>query len=149
MKKLTFTFFILYALGVFSQEPIANKKDMCQLLSEMSEKDQLHRKGDILGGSFGATNPYSKSEIDSVWSLQIKIDNNNTEQLLALIKKHGWLSDERIDCPKLNIWIIFRHSQEKYFNDISELIETERESGRLSEWYYKLINNHLNGRPRD
>ncbi len=120
---------------------------MCKMLTEMLNDDQLYRKGEILGSLFGNESKYSKKEIDSVWTLQLKIDNKNTEKLIELTKKHGWISDERIDCPKLNIWLVFRHSQQEYFEQISELIEKEHNSSRLKDAHYKYIKNHLNGRP--
>jgi hypothetical protein len=120
---------------------------MCEILTEMRNHDQFYRKGKILGSLFGNETKYSKKEIDSVWTLQLKRDNKNTEKLIALTKKHGWISDERIDCSELNIWIIFRHSQEEYFEQISELIEIEHNEKRLNDSHYKLINNHLRGRP--
>ncbi len=120
---------------------------MCKILTEMQNDDQLYRKGEILGSLFGNESKHSKKEIDSVWALQLKIDNKNTENLMELTKKYGWLSDERIDCPKLNIWLIFRHSQEEYFEQISELIEKEHNANRLKDSHYKYIKNHLNGRP--
>ena len=119
---------------------------MCKMLTEMRNDDQLYRKGEILGSLFGNKSKYSKKEIDSVWALQLKIDNKNTENLMELTKKYGWLSDEIIDCPKLNIWLIFRHSQEEYFEQISELIEKEYNANRLKDSHYKYIKNHLNGR---
>jgi hypothetical protein len=56
-------------------------------------------------------------------------------------------SDERIDCPKLNVWLIFRHSQEEYFEQISELIEKEYIVKRLKDSHYKYVKNHLKDRP--
>lgn len=121
---------------------------MCEILTKMRNEDQLYRKGKILGSLFGNENKYSKKEIDSVWALQIEIDNRNTEKLIELTKVYGWINDERIDCPKLNIWLIFRHSQKEYFDDIAELIEKEHNKKRLKDSHYKFIKNHLEGRPR-
>jgi hypothetical protein len=82
-------------------------------------------------------------------SLPLKIDKSNTEKLIELTKKYGWLSDEKTGCSNLNIWILFRHSQKKYFEQIKKLIEHELNSNRLNNWEYKLIKNHLNGRPKE
>lgn len=122
---------------------------MCELLTEMRNKDQLYRNSDILKSTMWNKDKYSKKEIDSVWALQLKIDNENTEKLIELTQKHGWLNNEIIDCPKLNIWIIFRHSQEKYFKQIEELIESEHNAKRLNDWHFRLIKNHLNGIPKE
>jgi hypothetical protein len=146
MKKSLIIILTLISSEIFAQEKIVDKIEMCNLLTELKTNDQLHRKSEILNS--WNENKYSKKEIDSIWALQIKIDNENTEKLIELTKKYGWLSDERLDCLKLNIWIIFRHSQKKYFEQISELIEKEHNSNRLNDWHYKLIKNHLNGRPK-
>ncbi|GAA0744578.1 hypothetical protein [Gaetbulibacter jejuensis] len=148
MKHLILIILIQFSFICFGQESIENNGEMCRLLNEMINNDQLYRSGEILGGSFGTENNSSKKEIDSVWSLQIKIDNRNTEKLIELTKKYGWISDERIDCPKLNIWLIFRHSQKKYFPEILELITKEHEAKRLNDFHYRLIKNHLEGRPK-
>ncbi|MBU2927478.1 hypothetical protein [Winogradskyella psychrotolerans] len=90
---------------------------------------------------------YSKKEIDSLIQKRNTIDKHNTEQLIELTKEYGWISGERIDCPNLETWLIFRHADPKYFNEISALIEQEHNAKRLSSWHYKLIKNHINGRP--
>ncbi|MEM1001091.1 MAG: hypothetical protein AAGH46_00405 [Bacteroidota bacterium] len=111
----------------------------------MRTSDQLHRE--VLSNYLHYDVGRSQREIDSVWALQLEIDQHNTEQLIELTQKYGWISDERINCPKLNIWIVFRHAQEEYFEEISGLIEKEYTEGRLNPSHYKLIKNHLEGRP--
>jgi len=135
------------AKASFAQKQVEDSAEMCRILTELRTSDQLYRSGPVLGGSFGSTSSASEIEIDSIWALQIEIDNRNTEQLIILTKEYGWLSDERINCPDLNIWLIFRHAQKRYFNEISTLIEKEFKSGRLSKWHHNLIQHHLNGRP--
>lgn len=137
---------MMISFGSFAQKTILNKDKMCEKLTEMRNNDQLHRKvlSDLI---INVDDKNSKRKIDSIWALQLEIDNRNTEKLIELTKKYGWLSDERIDCPKLNIWLIFRHSQEVYFNEISELIEKEHNAKRLKDSHYKFIKNHLDRRP--
>ena len=149
MKTAFILILALIASGISAQELIDDKNEMCETLTEMKNKDQLYRKGEVLESLMWNKDKYSNKEIDSVWTLQIKLDNSNTEKLIKLTEHYGWLSDERIDCPKLNIWIIFRHSQEEYSERITELIEKENNAKRLSDWHYKLIKNHLNGRPKE
>ncbi|MEY8868124.1 hypothetical protein AB9K24_01360 [Meridianimaribacter flavus] len=79
MKQLILIILIQFSFICFGQESIENNGEMCRLLNEMINNDQLYRSGEILGGSFGTENNSSKKEIDSVWSLQIEIDNRNTE----------------------------------------------------------------------
>lgn len=47
----------------------------------------------------------------------------------------------------MNIWLIFRHSQEEYFDQISELIENEHNANRSKDLHHKYIKNDLDGRP--
>ncbi|GAA0871980.1 hypothetical protein GCM10009117_11260 [Gangjinia marincola] len=101
---------------------IENKAEMCQLLAKMSSRDQLHRSK-IPDAFSGNEIHYSIKEIDSINVLQRKIDNHKTKKLIEITKKYGWISNERIDCTNVDIWIIFRHSKPTYFDDISELIE--------------------------
>ncbi|MEO0340998.1 MAG: hypothetical protein AAF242_17530, partial [Bacteroidota bacterium] len=56
------------------------------------------------------TNGLSKKEIDSLNLLQRKVDDYNTQKLIKLTHKYGWISNERLHCPDLHVWIIFRHS---------------------------------------
>ena len=147
MKKHILCAILFFSLGSFAQESIPNKIKMCETLTEMFENDQMYRNGKILkDGKFGRKSTYPKKVVDSVWKLQWKLDNENTEQLIKLTKKYGWISDERINCPKLNIWLIFRHSQKKYYKEISEVIEKEHNAKRLNDFYYKLINDHVTGK---
>ncbi len=148
MKKIILFTIFLFPILCFCQQTIQDKNKMCEILKEMLNNDQLHRDGEILGGSFGKKSEFSEREIDSVWKLQIKIDNANTEKLIQLTEKYGWISDDRIDCPKLNIWLIFRHSQRQYFEKISKLIVKENQEKRLNDFHFKLIKNHLEGRPK-
>lgn len=149
MKQcIALSMLLFFAKASFAQKQVEDTAEMCRILREIQTADQLYRSGPVLGGSFGSTSAASQIEIDSIWALQIEIDNRNTERLIILTKEYGWLSDERINCSDLNIWIIFRHAQKKYFDEVSALIEKEFKSGRLSKWHYNLIQNHLNGRPR-
>jgi hypothetical protein len=147
MKKLLVYIVLFYPFVSFAQKAIPNKIQMCEILTEMIHNDQLYRSK--LPNSFsGDESEYSEQEIKSMGLLQREIDNHNTEKLIELTKEYGWISDERIDCPELNIWLIFRHAQSKYFDEISELIEKEHQENRLNDFYYSLIHDHLNGRPR-
>ncbi|WP_047547253.1 hypothetical protein [Psychroserpens sp. Hel_I_66] len=147
MKNTIIIMALFFFFGSFAQESIYDGDNMCRELKEMINNDQLYRSK--LPDSFSRhKSKYSKKEIDSMQLLQRKIDDHNTEKLIDLTKQYGWISDERINCQKLNIWLIFRHSQPKYFKDISVLIEKEHDKKRLSDFHYKMINDHINGRPR-
>jgi len=147
MKNLLFYILFVCFFGSFAQKSIPNKVEMCELLSEMINNDQLHRSK--TPDSFSKhKRDFNDKEIDSMNVLQRQIDDRNTEKLIALTRTYGWISDERIDCPDLNAWLIFRHSQKKYFEEISVLIEKEHNAKRLNDFHYGLIYDHLKGRPR-
>jgi len=147
IKKFILYTILLFSLGSIAQESIPNSTEMCNTLTKMIENDRMYRGKEILtDGKYGRERKYSQKVIDSVWKLQWKLDNANTEKLIELTKKYGWMTDERINCPELNIWLIFRHSQKKYFKEISELIEKEHKAKRLTDFFYKQINDHIIGK---
>lgn len=85
---------------------------------------------------------------DSLWTLQDKIDAENTEKLIGIVKKHGWLTAKKLGCKaRFKTVLFFRHAPKKYWNEIRPLIEKERTAKRLSGYEYYVIDNHLNGRP--
>lgn len=144
--KISLTYLlIIYSALCISQSTIPDKTEMCKRLHAMTESDQMYRK--MIPDAFNENeNQYSRTQIDSLWSLQIEIDNQNTRKLIDLTKTYGWLSNERLNCKKLNVWLIFRHSQREYHSEISELIEKEHLEARLRNFEYKLIKDHINGR---
>ena len=85
---------------------------------------------------------------DSLWTLQEKIDLENTKKLIGIVKKHGWLTAKKLGCKeRFKTVLILRHAPKKYWNEIRLLIEKERTAKRLSGYEYYIIDNHLNGRP--
>ena len=132
---------------IWSQETIPDKDLLCSELQKMVKNDQLHR--DKFPSKFRPNNKErSKKEMDSIINIQTKIDNYNTERLLTLTEKYGWLSNERLNCEDLNVFLIFRHSQSKYYNAISKVIEVEHSAKRLRTWEYEFIKDHIGNRPR-
>jgi hypothetical protein len=90
----------------------------------------------------------SKKTIDSLMQLQETIDNENTKLLIDITKKRGWISNKDLGCQEyVSAFLIFRHSQKKYWKDIREIIELEKTEGRIGDGDYQLIDNHLKGRP--
>lgn len=149
--SINFKYIFTIALLIFlnkglAQKTISNKSEMCETITEMITKDREIRSK--IPDSFHKDDgTYSKKEIDSLKLIRTKIDTYNTEKLIELTKEYGWISGARINCPNLDTWLIFRHSDPKYFEEIAELIEIEHKEKRLSDWHYKLIKNHLSGRP--
>jgi len=73
------------------------------------------------------------------------MENQNTRKLIDLTKTYGWLGDERLNCEKLNVCLIFKHSQKKYHGEISELIEKEHLEARHGNFEYKTYNKPYQG----
>jgi hypothetical protein len=118
-----------------------NDAELCELLSEMTSKDQEIRQMELL--EIG-----TEKQKDSLWKIQKKVDNENTELLIEVTKKRGWVSKNGLNCEKnMAPVVIFRHSSEKYWNEIKLLIEKENKEGRMGNGDYMFIDNHLQGRP--
>jgi len=83
--------------------------------------------------------------IDSIMQLQIKLDNKNTELLLDIIKNRGWPNENNCSCKKFP-GIIFRHSQEKYWNEIKKYVNLAYEKGEMEKPQYDFIMDHITGR---
>ena len=85
---------------------------------------------------------------DSLRVLQQKLDVKNTEKLIEITKKHGWLTSQGMGCKQqFKTVLIFRHAPKKYWDEIRMLIEKERSLKRMSGYEHYVIDNHLNGRP--
>ncbi|MGC1472283.1 MAG: hypothetical protein WA775_06800 [Psychroserpens sp.] len=146
-KLVMLNVFLFFSVCCMAQKSIPNAKELCSKLTKMIENDQLHRSK-MPSGFSDHKSSFSKTQIDSMNQLQRKIDNFNTEKLIDLTQTYGWISDDRMDCKELNVWLIFRHSQPQYFKDISVLIEKEHKANRLNTFQYQLIRDHILGRPR-
>jgi len=90
----------------------------------------------------------SQKKQDSLMELQIKIDNKNTELLIDVTKKIGWVSKNKLGCEEyVSAWIVFRHSQSQYWDEIRTIIDKEKAEGRIGNGDYKMVDNHIKGRP--
>ena len=84
---------------------------------------------------------------DSLRRLQLRLDEENTKELIDIIKKRGWVTSKILKCEeKFKTVIIFRHAPKKYWKKIWPLIEQEKSAKRLSEYEYYIIDNHIQGR---
>lgn len=142
MKKTLLTLFIsLSILSCKKENNYDNDEKLCKLLSEMFSNDQRIRKMDLLKNG-------TSNQKDSLWKIQKQIDKQNTELLIEITEKRGWVSKKELGCDgKLAPVVIFRHSPKEYFEKIKELIETESKAGRMKSGDYMFIENHLKGRP--
>lgn len=90
----------------------------------------------------------SKRKEDSLMQLQIKLDNKNTELLIDIISKKGWVYKNKIGCNEyFSAWLVFRHSQSQYWDEIRILIDDAKEKGTIGRKDYNMIDNHIKGRP--
>ena len=92
----------------------------------------------------------SKNIKDSLWNIQRDIDRKNTELLIEITKKRGWVDKNELGCKEYFApVIIFRHAPEEFWDEIKPLIEKEYAEKRMSKGDYWFIDNHLRGRPND
>jgi len=127
--------------------------DLCKTLYEMSTEDQKYRVANgniteifsdvldslILSKSFTKDHflslpEHEQSELKQK-ALKLarrnlkpdKIDAENTEKLIGIVKKHGWLTAKKLGCKaRFKTVLFFRHAPKKYWNEIRPLIEKER-----------------------
>jgi hypothetical protein len=134
-----FLFLILISLGSCSALGPINYQDdpqLCQVLHQMVEADQKYRQYERM--------------TDSRWRLQDKIDRRNCRYLIRIVKRRGWPTGDRLNCPVGQTPVpvlIFRHAPDKFFSPIKEIIEIEYQAGRMGGGDYFFIKNHLEGRP--
>lgn len=145
MNKLLVMLALLIPVMSFSQDTIINPEALCTQIAQMKLDDQLHRKE----LSRLLQQDGSRAKIDSLWVLQKRLDNKNTALLIELTTSYGWLSKERLGCDfKPLVFLIFRHSQDIYFDTIQLLIDQALKAGDLSSYHHNFIEDHLNGRPK-
>jgi hypothetical protein len=92
----------------------------------------------------------SKSIHDSLWNIQSAIDHKNTQLLIDITKKRGWVSKDGLGCSEdIAPVLIFRHAPEEFWDELKPLIDKEYAEKRMTVGDYEFIANHLKGRPMD
>ncbi|GAA4273845.1 hypothetical protein U6A24_02110 [Aquimarina gracilis] len=119
-----------------------NNEKLWDELRKMEIDDQLYRTPLDSIYRVGKKKP---ENWDSLWQLQEKIDNKNTERLIEITEKYGFPSPHRIDQP-IAAWMIFQHSAKKYHKKLKPLLERECEAARIGDVEYEMIKWHLEGR---
>ncbi len=86
---------------------------------------------------------------DSLRRMLLEVDRNNTQSLIAIIKKRGWINKGDLSCLNESVWpaLIFRHAPKEFWGEIRPLIEKEYREKRMAKRDYDLIDQHLKGRP--
>lgn len=100
------------------------------------------KKKAILGAKYDAY----KNKKDSIWAVIKKNDAINTPHLINITKKYGFPNNKRLGVYKSKAYWIFVHAPSKYFNEIKQLIQSEYDAGRLSEYKKEYIFWHIKGR---
>ncbi|AXT58015.1 hypothetical protein D1815_20480 [Aquimarina sp. AD1] len=86
-----------------------------------------------------------KKEWDSLWSIQERLDDQNTQKLITFTEKYGFPNPNRSGKP-IPIWLIFQHADDKYCDQLMPLLHRELEAKRMTTAEYHLIKWNLEGR---
>ncbi|MGB5982323.1 MAG: hypothetical protein WBG46_09275 [Nonlabens sp.] len=142
MKKILLTLIIsLTLISCKKENNYDNDAELCEIMSKMTTDDQRIRNMELLNNG-------SEKQKDSLWEIQNSIDKKNTELLIDITKKRGWVSKAELKCKKyMAPVVIFRHSPKEYWNEIREIIKTESDAGRMGSGDFMFIENNLEGRP--
>lgn len=118
-----------------------------EMYSNLSEEEQLNW-GKIAREIAEKKPKGSKKVRDSLWKVQSRIDRKNTELLIEITRKRGWVSKKQLGCTEyISPMIIFRHAPKEFWEEIRPLIKKEYEEKRMESATYGFIENHINGRP--
>jgi len=91
----------------------------------------------------------SQKKRDSLMQFQIELDNQNTAMLIDIINERGWISKNGLGCEEyVSPSLIFRHSQEEYWDEIRIIIEREKAKNTIGKGDYLFIDDHITGRTR-
>ncbi len=86
---------------------------------------------------------FTQEEEDSIWDLQIQLDNENTEVFLNIIDSLGkFPTRQNTKCDNVPGYIL-AHSRPQYHNIIKEILNKGVKDSIES---YSLIDYHINGR---
>ena len=72
----------------------------------------------------------SKMQVDSLWSIQNKIDLKNTNQLYDIIKEYGWLSRAKLDSV-VNPMLFLFHTPYETIEKMQTLLMEEVKANRM------------------
>ncbi len=119
-----------------------NNEELWQKLEEMFYNDQYYRG--MIRGLDQTADDYQKKR-DSLWSLQAKIDKDNTKWIIDFTKRNGFPSPDRTGKP-IAVWVLLHHAPSQYHKKIKPLLEREYKAGRISQATYGLVKWHIHGR---
>ncbi len=131
-------FLIIVTSYSYSQTKNKNKNLQSELTSIL-DLDQKYRKL-ILN-----ENNFTKKEIDSLWDLQYKLDNQNIDKSIEIIKENGYLNafNSKYKSPFMTV---FMHTHKDKIEEVKKLIIDEKNKDNIDEASYGIIMWHLEGR---
>lgn len=140
MKKIIYLILLLPLL-LHSQEKKKKILD-ASLLEEielMFDRDLLYR-GCIL---YDKVHLLSEKDRKALWKLQFVIDDENTQKLLEIIKKHGYVDAKNSNIEYIPMLPFFLHAPKKYWKEIKILIDKEKKKGNINDKSYDKIIAHM------
>ncbi len=94
----------------------------------------------------------SDSLKDKIWNSYINpMDKLHTERMIAITKKYGFPSAQRLkkfskDSVDFNPVILLIHSPSEFSKELIEIVEYEKDKGRIEKCDFGYLLWHLNGR---
>ena len=156
-------FLFLANIQSFAQKLSKNEKDSLKIvLDEMGEQDKKHRWELTYGTNvqseidsinklpiedrrkiFREHHKNNKQQIDSLWKIQEKIDLENRDKLLEIIKIHGFPSPKRTKSNTTN-YILLHFLSEEDFELLNPIFLDEIKKGNMpgeiyASWFDRIL----------
>lgn len=128
----------IIALGTFDQKTINKDKE---LRESASLEDYLAFKKTV-------KKTLSKTQNDSLWNLQHKLDYNNYTKFKTLVEEYGYPSKERLGIKDDYLFTILLHppieiEPTKYLNEMSKFLLPEVKSNRMPAKLYATFYDNI------
>jgi hypothetical protein len=165
MKKsqIILTFLLLIQFQSFAQKLSRNEKDSLKIVLDiMGEQDQKHRWEIMYGTNIQSEidsinslsiedkkrivrehNKNNKQQIDSLWKIQEKIDLENRDKLIEIIKIHGFPSPKRTKSNTTD-YILLHFLSEEDFELLNPIFLDEIKKGNMpgeiyASWFDRIL----------
>lgn len=87
--------------------------------------------------------PINQKLKDSLMLLQNKLDDQNTKILISFIKTKGYYPTKKMTGCETQPDLVFRHSNSKYFYEISKIIDEQLQKGHINEFQHRVYRQHF------
>ena len=162
MKKsqIILTFLLLIQFQSFAQKLSRNEKDSLKIVLDiMGEQDQKHRWEIMYGTNIQSeidsinslsiedkkriVREHNKQQIDSLWKIQEKIDLENRDKLIEIIKIHGFPSPKRTKSNTTD-YILLHFLSEEDFELLNPIFLDEIKKGNMpgeiyASWFDRIL----------